>query len=776
MAGLLSGASFARPGFGRAITRSTHRLIYDAPATTWLEALPVGNGHIGGMVFGGTREERIQLNHVELWSGRTAEDDREESRLALTEVRKLLFEGRYAEANQMAQDHIMTPMNDVTYGSYQMLGDLRFAFEHEGEEASYSRELDVGAAAVKVGYISGGRSYARTIVASFPDQALFIRMETSAPEGLSFSVSLSRDKDSATTAESGAIVLRGRPALGGVNFAAMLACKIDHGTCTVEANGYRVAGAKSVTLILTAATDLLKPDPERQCRDRLKAAQARPWQAVLADHTNDYQRLYNAVELQLGDDAAQSSAPSRLSDARSGIGMPLMAEAYFNLSRYLFIASSRPGSLPPNLQGLWADGFTPPWSADYHININLQMNYWPVEVCGLGELAEPLFDYIERLMPHARHTAEVAYGCQGAVAHYTTNPWGHTALDGRTQWGLWPDGLAWLSLHFWEHYLHTGDRAFLEKRAYPVMKACAQFSLDYLVPHPKTGKLVAGPATSPENTYRLADGTEGFISMGPTMSQSIAFSLLSTTAQAARILSIDEAFAQAVDVAASKLDRIRIGQDGRIMEWPEPFEEVEPGHRHISHLFGLFPGSEIDTLKTPELAEAARKTLAARLSHGGGQTGWSAAWLVMFRARLGDGDAANEMLEKLFREATAANYFDTHPLGDGVVFQIDGNLGATAAIVEMLLQSHNDRLRLLPALPGAWQNGRVRGLRARGGIDVDIAWRGGRAVNAALRSATNTRCHIIAPPGQRFFVGTETPVVAGEVRLSGGQPLKLGFA
>jgi alpha-L-fucosidase 2 len=775
MASLLAGATFAPPSHGRGTLRSTHRLLYTKPASDWLEALPVGNGRIGAMVFGGVKQERIQLNHIELWSGRPSEDDRKESREALPKVRKLLFEGQYAEANKLAQDQIMTPMNDATYGSYQMLGDLRFDFDHADGEASYSRELDISAAAAKVSYLIGGHSYSRTILASFPDQALFVRLETTAPEGLAFSVSLSRQQDSAIAAEDGKIVMRGRPALGGVDFAAILACKTEGGQSSVESSGYRVKGAKSVTLILTAATSLMTPDAYKQCRDRMTKAQTRSWKAVLADHTKDYQRLFTAAELQLGDDVSQPLASSRLLDAKSGIGMPLMAEAYFNLGRYLFIASSRPGSLPPNLQGLWADGFNPPWSADYHININLQMNYWPAEVCGLGELTGPLFDYVDRLMPHARRTAEIAYGCRGAAAHYTSNPWGHVALDGKTQWGLWPDGLAWLSLHFWEHYLQTGDRTFLATRAYPVMKACAEFSLDYLVPHPRTGKLVAGPATSPENSYRLADGTVGYISMGPAMAQSIAFSVLNTTAQAARLLATDDAFAKAAETAAGKLERLRIGQDGRVMEWSEPFEEAEPGHRHISHLFGLYPGTEIDTIDTPELAEAARKTLAARLSHGGGHTGWSAAWLVMFRARLGEGDAANAMLEKLFRESTAANYFDTHPWGDGAIFQIDGNLGATAAMAEMLMQSHNNRLRLLPALPKAWQNGKVRGLKARGGIEVSVEWRDGRAVTASLRSASDTQFRLVAPPGQRFAVGSQTPVPAGDVKLSAGKALTLSF-
>ncbi|MDV6331272.1 glycoside hydrolase family 95 protein [Asticcacaulis sp. 201] len=776
MASLLSTATVSSQAHGKSFGRSTHRLIYNMPASKWLEALPVGNGRIGGMIFGGTHKERIQLNHVELWSGRPADDDREASRKALPEVRKLLFEGRFAEANKLATDQMMIPMNTDTYGSYQMLADLLFEFDHKGAISGYSRELDLGEAAVKVSYLSGGHSYKRTILASYPDQALLVHLETSAPEGLSFSVSLRRDQDSATTSEGGKVVLRGTPAQGGATFASYLTCKVQQGKCSTTADGYTVVGAKSATLILTAATDLLTSDPDGQCRSRMTAVQGKTWKAVLADHAKDYNRLFKAVDLQLGDDVSQPLANSRLSEAGSGIGMPLMAEAYFNLGRYLFISSSRSGSLPPNLQGLWADGFNPPWSADYHININLQMNFWPAEVCGLGELTDPLFDYVERLLPHARRTAEVAYGCSGAVAHYTTNPWGHTALDGSTEWGLWPDGLAWLSLHFWEHFLQSQDRTFLKSRAYPILKACAQFSLDYLVTNPATGKLVSGPATSPENAYRLPDGTSGFISMGPTMSQSIAFSVLQNAAQAARELSVDADFVSAAEAAAANLERMKIGADGRIMEWAQPFEEVEPGHRHISHLFGLFPGSEIDILDTPQLADAARKTLSARLLHGGGQTGWSAAWLVMYRARLGEGDAANEMLEKLFRESTAPNYFDTHPMYNGPIFQIDGNLGATAAMAEMLMQSHNGRLRLLPALPKAWSNGKVRGLRARGGIKVDVAWRDGKAVAASLTSDKDVQCHIFAPPAQSLLASSNETVWDIKIKLSAGRSFALRFA
>ena len=771
---LLSGLSRPADAGTPARSRSTHRLTFEKPAAGWIEALPVGNGRIGGMVFGGTKHERIQLNHVELWSGYPVEDNRDATRQALPKVRDLLFNGEYAAANALAQDRMMAPMDGAAFGSYQMLGDLVFSFDHGDDVEAYSRRLDLDAAAVTVSYRSGGHAYRRTVVASFPAQAMVIRLETDAPSGLAFTVRLSRERDASLAVKDGCVVMRGKPSGGGVDFCARLACVPEGGTAHADGDGYRVTGAKSALVFVTAATDMMRPDPEAQCRDAMAAAGKRTWAALRAQHVADYRRLFDAVRLEIGKDTGDGPAGRRLAAARSGDGVAAMAEAYFNLGRYLLIASSRPGSLPPNLQGLWADGFAPPWSADYHININLQMNYWPAEVCGLGELTAPLFDYIDRLMPHAERTASVAYGCGGAAAHYTSNPWGHTALDGQLQYGLWPDGLAWLSLHGWEHYLTTGDAAFLKARAYPVLKACARFSLDYLVPNPKTGKLVAGPATSPENTYRLADGTTGYISMGPAMSQSIAFAVLTHAAEAARALGVDEDFAQRAETAAGRLQRLQIGNDGRIMEWPEPFQETEPGHRHISHLFGLFPGSEIDILKTPDLADAARKTLAERLAHGGGHTGWSAAWLIMFRARLGEGDAAHDMLAKLFRQSTADNYFDTHPAGDGFIFQIDGNFGATAAMAEMLMQSHNNRLRFLPALPKAWPDGDVRGLKARGGVAVDISWRGGKAVSARLKASRDTACALVPPPGQHVAAVDGAPPPS-DLRLRRGQTCTVTF-
>lgn len=733
--------AFARTG------GDTRTLRFDTPAGSWMEALPVGNGRIGAMVHGGIVEERIALNHIELWSGRPSADDRPETLAALPEVRRLLFAGRYAEANALAQARMMAPLDAAAYGSYQMLGDLLLGLDHDPAVADYDRTLDMATGEIRIGYSVGGHRYTRTILCSHPGEVLAIRLTTTAPAGLDVTVRLRRTRDAIVTRDRATLCLRGQPQPHGVSFAADLACTTTGGQIGAAGDGIRISGARGVTLLMAAATDLLAPDPAGRVTAALAAVHATGWRAIVAAHRADHRPLFDAVAFNLAPAAATADDAPPPAIAQGGDDHALV-ERYFNVGRYLLIASSRPGSLPANLQGLWADGFAPPWSADYHININLQMNYWPAEVCGLGALSAPLFAHAERLLPHARTTARVAYGCRGAAAHYTSNPWGHTALDGDLQYGMWPEGLAWLSLHFWEHYLYGGDAAFLRDHAYPMLTACANFTLDYLVAHPVTGKLVAGPATSPENSYGLPGGGKGEISMGPAMSQSIAYAVLSRCAAAATALG-ETAMATRCTQAIARLQRLRIGADGRVMEWPEPFDETEVGHRHVSHLFGLYPGYEIDVATTPELAAAARKTLAARLAGGGGQTGWSAAWLTMFRARLGEGNEAWAMLRKLFRQSTAPNYFDTHPADAAPIFQIDGNLGATAAIVEMLMQSHDRRLRLLPALPRAWASGRIAGIRARGGVAVDIDWRDGLADRVTLRPERDAAYTIVPPPGQR---------------------------
>jgi alpha-L-fucosidase 2 len=747
-------------------------LAFDRPADHWIDAFPVGNGRLGAMVFGGITAERLQLNHIELWSGRTADHHSPTARTALPKVRQLLFEGNRPEANRLAQTEMMTPMPAEDFGSYQMLGDLSFAFDHADQVSDYVRELDLQNAEVRVRYRIGTAHYTRTILASFPDKLLLVRLETTAREGLNFTVRISRGRDATVLLDGDHVQLSGKPQPFGVDFAAHLSCAADGGRVEPLADGFRVVAARSAILRLSAATDLIQPEPRAQSLRAQSAARSKSWPAFVAAHRADFTALFDAVDLSF----ASSPLPARADGIRDHGVSPALLERYFHFGRYLLISSTRPGSLPPNLQGLWADGFAPPWSADYHININLQMNFWPAEVCGLGALHMSLFDYAERLKPHGERTARIAYGAAGAVAHYTSNPWGHTIADGNLQYGLWPEGLAWLSLHFWQHYLYSGDALFLRERALPFLAACAEFTLDYLVEHPKTGKLVFGPACSPENAYVMSDGKGGYVDMGGGMAQSMAYAVLRHTADAAHILGAEAELMARCEAAIARLQRLQIGPDGRILEWSEPLPEQEPGHRHVSHLFGLFPGIEIDPGRTPELADAARKTLAERVRHGGGQTGWSAAWLTMYRARLGDGEEAYAMLAKLLAESTRPNLLDTHPFGDGAIFQIDGNLGATAAIVEMLLQSHDGSLRLLPALPRALATGSIRGVRARGAVSVDMSWEDGRVRSLVLRPEKDVTLEVVPPPGQTLgeLVSSAGRIaLRGPISLRGGRTYRL---
>jgi len=745
-------------------TSPSKGLAFARPASRWMEALPVGNGRLGAMVFGGIAQERLQLNHIELWAGRSVEDNPPQAAESLAAVRDLLFKGQRAEANRLAQARMMRGLNGTDFGTYQMLADLTLAFDHGDSADDYRRELDMANAMATASYRIGDAIYRRSVIASFPDKVLLIRLETTAEDGLAFELALTRAKDARLSHRDGVVWLAGKPEPFGVEFRACLDCEAPGGRVTPTANGLQVEGAKTALIRLTCETDMFAADPGARALAAMAAAKAKRWPRLRAAQRADHRALFDRVDLSL--DAGTTPTAPASADVRPVDNR--LIETYFNFGRYLLISSCRPGSLPPNLQGLWADGFDPPWQADYHVNINLQMNFWPAEVCGLGALHASLFDYAERLKPFGEETARRVYDCRGMVAHYTTNPWGHTAPDGSVQYGLWPGGLAWLALHFWEHYLYTADRQFLAARAAPFLEQAALFMLDYLVAHPATGKLVAGPSTSPENAYRLDDGQAGFIDMGCAMSQSMAFMVLSHAAEACETLGTKPEFAARCRSAIDRLDRLKIGEDGRILEWSEPLPEVEPGHRHISHLFGLYPGNEIDPARTPGLADAARKTIAARLAHGGGQTGWSAAWLIMYRARLLEGDDAFDMLHKLLTQSTAANLFDTHPGNPDPIFQIDGNLGATAAIVEMLVQSHGDHLRLLPALPRAWPAGRLSGVRARGGLVVDLAWRDGKVWSLALRPQKDVRITLVPPAGQAL-----TRLVSGRTHLDTGGPLTL---
>jgi alpha-L-fucosidase 2 len=712
---------------------------FNHPASNWNEALPVGNGRLGAMVFGNVHSERLQLNEQTVWSGKPGDFVNPEAKAALPQVRKLLFEGKYAEAQKLAQSKIIGPRGET--GSYQTLGDMQLSFDYgRADVSNYRRELNIETAIAKTTFTIGSVTYTREIFSSKPDEALVVRLTASKPASLTVNFNLSRPGNKASIEASGTTVNMSEHVNDGVGVQMFTRSKVVNkgGTVQTSKDTIKVSKADTVLIFLTASTNYWGGNPAAITQTQLDAASTRSYDVLQKLHTEDYQKYFKRVDLDLGSgEAAYFPTDTRLTAMQAGNIDPNLIKLYYQFGRYLLISSSRPGGLPANLQGIWADGLRPPWGADYHININIQMNYWIAEMTNLSELHEPFLKFIDALRADGRKTAKDMYGLPGAVAHYTTTAWLFTETSGNTQYAMWPMAIAWCSQHLWEHYLFTEDKKYLGDLGYPVLKEAAEFCAAWLTENPVTKQLVSGPSISPENRFKTKGGEIATMVMGPTMDHMIIRDLFQNTIAASKVLNKDAAFRKKLEGMLTRLAPTRIGTDGRILEWTEEFAEADPGHRHISHLFGLHPGREITKQKNPELMTAARKTIDHRLANGGGHTGWSRAWIINFFARLQDGEEAYKNIVALLQKSTLPNLFDTHP-----PFQIDGNFGATSGITEMLLQSHSGEIQLLPALPSAWKKGHIHGLVARGGFDINIDWDGGKLTSVKVLSRLGNACTI----------------------------------
>lgn len=721
------------------------KIWYNQPATDWNHALPVGNGRLGAMVFGDPNHERIQLNEDSMWPGGPDWGNSKGTPEDLEYIRRLLDEEKVHEADRGIVDRFSYKS---IVRSHQTMGDLFIDFGNQ-KAMNYRRWLSLDSAMVTAQYRVGDALVRERVFASKPDNVLVVELSTSAEMGIDFTLTLTRPDDegvptvTVSVPSSNEILMQGEvtqrkgvreskpfPLDYGVKFETRLQVEQEGGTITTKDHTLVLSGVHHAIIYLVANTSFYHDDYSAENERNLRALSNNSFSGILRDHVYDYQQLFHRVELDLGGSTLDSiPTDKRLARVKNGSDDPDLIAKMFQYGRYLLISSSRPGTNPANLQGLWNEHINAPWNADYHLNINLQMNYWPAEVANLSECHQPLLDYIDRLIIRGKETAKLQYGMNGAVIHHASDLWAAPWMRAaQPYWGSWVHGGGWLMQHMWEHYRFTQDTLFLKDQAWPAMKSIAAFYLDWLVKD-ESGQWFSYPETSPENSYIAANGEPAATAKGSAMGQQIIAEVFDHVIRASDILGIDDPFTKAV-LQKKRLLRSGtvIGEDGRLLEWDNPYLEAEEGHRHMSHLYALHPGNAI-TPQTPGLFEAAKKSLKYRLDHGGAGTGWSRAWLINFSARLLDPKAVSVNIALFLQKSTADNLFDMHP-----PFQIDGNFGFTAGVAEALLQSQNDVIHVLPALPKEWETGHIKGLRARGGYVVDISWENNKLNELILTS------------------------------------------